>query len=244
MPFDNTTVRKSTVITNRPDVEHPIIGGFDCRIQANLFSRDVWRDAQFVRADFFSKRDEHVAHHGRLFGVNTNEGIIEDLRLVRVPSIWDSPVAWIILATVVALAIYFFVRWAKSRPLPLKEPMRPLPGPPPHVVALNRLQELRARHPKLSAYDVALECSDILRRYIEARFESPIRFQTTREFLGAAHSSAELNADSRKELGDFLEFFDGIKFAQESAASERTAAAIAGAERFVRKCVPAELALQ
>lgn len=177
--------------------------------------------------------------------VKTNEGIIEDLRLVPVPSIWDNPLTWIIASALVALVIYAIVRWLKrARPIPLKEPMRPLPGPPAHVVALNRLQELRARHPGLTAYQVALECSDILRRYIEARFQSAIRYQTTREFLGAAHASPELSADSRRELGDFLGFFDEIKFAQENAAPARTAAAIDGAERFVRKCIPAELAVQ
>jgi hypothetical protein len=177
--------------------------------------------------------------------VKTNEGIIEDLRLVPVPSIWDHPLTWIVLAALVGLAVYLIARWLKRvRPIPLKEPMRPLPGPPAHVVALNRLQELRARHPKLTAYQVALECSDILRRYIEARFQSAIRYQTTLEFLGAAHANAELNAESRKELGDFLEFFDGIKFAQESAVPERTSGAIDGAERFVRKCIPAEVAVQ
>lgn len=177
--------------------------------------------------------------------MKTNEGIIEDLQLVPVPSIWDHPLTWIILAALVGLAIYFIARWLQRvKPIPLKEPMRPLPGPPAHVVALNRLQELRARHPKLTAYQVALECSDILRRYIEARFQSAIRYQTTREFLGAAHANAELNPESRKELGDFLEFFDGIKFAQESALPERTSGAIDGAERFVRKCIPAEVAVQ
>ena len=176
--------------------------------------------------------------------MNTNEGIIEDLRLVDVPSIWSNPLVWVLVAAIFAAIIYCVRRWLKSRPMPLKEPMKPLPGPPAHVVALNRLQELRAKHPSMTAYQVALECSDILRRYIEARFESAIRFQTTREFLGAVHKSAELNGDSQKELGDFLEFFDGIKFAQASATSERTAAAIDGAERFVRKCIPAELAVQ
>jgi hypothetical protein len=175
--------------------------------------------------------------------VNTNEGIIEDLRLVPVPSIWTNPLTWIILAAIALLVIYLLRRWIKSRPIPLKPQAAPLPGPPAHVVALNRLQELRARHAKLTAYQVALECSDVLRRYIEARFESPIRYQTTREFLRAAHINAELSADSRVELGKFLEFFDGIKFAQESAPLELTAAAIDDAERFVRKCIPAELAV-
>jgi len=175
--------------------------------------------------------------------VNTNEGIIEDLRLVPVPSIWDNPLTWIVITALVIALIFLLRRWIKSRPIPLKPQASLIPGPPAHVVALNRLQELRARHSKLTAYQVALECSDILRRYIEARFQSPIRYQTTREFLGAVHASGELSADSRVELGKFLEFFDGIKFAQETAAPERTAAAIDDAEQFVRKCIPAEVAL-
>jgi hypothetical protein len=174
--------------------------------------------------------------------VNTNEGIIEDLRLVPVPSLWTNPLTWIITVVVLALVIHLLRRWLRLRPRPLKPQSQPLSGPPPHVVALNRLNELRAKHAKLTAYEVALECSDILRRYIEARFESPIRYQTTREFLGAAHANAELNGESQKELGEFLEFFDALKFAHESAPPERTAAAIDGAERFVRKCIPVEIA--
>jgi hypothetical protein len=174
--------------------------------------------------------------------VNTNVGIIEDLRLVPVPSLWANPLTWIVAALLASAIICFVARWLKSRPRPLKAQAPPIPGPPPHVVALNRLQELRMRHPNLTAYEVALECSDILRRYIEARFASPIRFQTTREFLGAAHNNPELNGESRTELGRFLEFFDGIKFAQEGAAREQTSEAIDGAERFVRKCIPVEIA--
>jgi hypothetical protein len=173
--------------------------------------------------------------------VKTNEGIIEDFQLVAVPSLWTNPLTWIVIAIVAAALIYFGGRWIKSRPRPLKRQAPPIPGPPPHVVALNRLQDLRMRHPRLGAYEIALECSDILRRYIEARFTSPIRYQTTREFIGAAHLNPELSADSRKQLGEFLEFFDAIKFAQGDAEPERTLAAIDGAERFVRKCIPVEV---
>jgi hypothetical protein len=173
----------------------------------------------------------------------TNEGIIEDLRLVPVPSWWSNPLVWIAIVAIVAIAAYLLSRWWKSRLRPLKAQSPPIPGPPAHVVALNRLQELRARHARLTAYEVALECSDVLRRYIEARFTLPIRYQTTREFLGAAHAHPDLGAESRKELGDFLEFFDGIKFAQESALPERTSSAIDGAERFVRRSIPAEIAV-
>jgi hypothetical protein len=172
----------------------------------------------------------------------TNDSIIEDLRLIEPPSLWRNPLTWIVIAVVALAAIYWFARYLKNRPRPLKEVAQPIPGPPPHVVALKRLQELRAKHATISAYEVALECSDILRRFIEARFQSPIRYQTTREFLGEVHAKGELHSDSRRELGSFLEFFDGIKFAQESASGEQTISAIDHAEKFVRRCIPAEVA--
>jgi hypothetical protein len=168
----------------------------------------------------------------------TNQVLIEDLTLVPVPQWYQNPWLWLFIAALIVTAFYFFRRYLKSRPLPLKPFVPEPPGPPPHEEALKRLEELRNRHAKLTAYQVALECSDILRRYIERRFSSPIRFQTTREFLGAVHSSPELSAESRSELGDFLKFFDEIKFAQQAAEPARTSAAIDGAERFVRRCVP------
>ena len=98
----------------------------------------------------------------------------------------------------------------------------------------------RARHASLGPYEVALECSDILRRYIEGRFALPIRFQTTREFLGAAQSEPLLGPEPRRELGEFLNFFDRLKFARDTAHSSETLAAIDGAERFIRRCIPEE----
>ncbi len=172
----------------------------------------------------------------------TNQTIIEDLTLVRVPQWWENPWIWLAIIVVGGTVLYFARRFIRSRPIPLKPIVPEPPGPPAHLEALKRLEELRARHNKLTAYQVALECSDILRRYIERRFGVPIRFQTTREFLGAVHSNPELSGESRDELGAFLKFFDAIKFAQEGAEPARTADAIDGAERFVRRCIPAETA--
>ena len=170
----------------------------------------------------------------------TNQTLIEDLTLLPIPQWYQNPWIWLVIGIAAFLVIYFLRRYLKSRLVPLKPFIAEPPGPPPHDEALKRLAELRTRHAKLTAYQVALECSDILRRYIERRFASPIRFQTTREFLGAVHSSPELSGESRSELGDFLKFFDEIKFAQESAEPTRTSSAIDGAERFVRRCIPAE----
>lgn len=158
--------------------------------------------------------------------------IIEDLTLVPVPAWWENPWVWVGALVALVVGVYLFRRWLKSRPAPVIV-APPVPtGPPPHLEALRRLTELRAKQEKLTTYDVALECSDILRAYIEGRFALPIRYQTTREFLGAAQA--------HPELGEFLEFFDGIKFAAGSADSREMRETIDGAERFVRRCIPAE----
>lgn len=169
----------------------------------------------------------------------TNTLIIEDLTLVPVPVWWQSP--WFIALVVIVLAVAGFLlrRWWKNRPQPaLGAPSVP-PGPPPHLEALRRLAELRERHGKLDAYAVAVDCSDILRTYIEARFALPIRYQTTREFLGAAQAAPELGAEAATQLGEFLKFFDQLKFARANATAEQTLATIDGAEQFVRRSIPA-----
>ena len=166
--------------------------------------------------------------------------IIEDLTLVPVPAWWENPWAWALALFTFALIAYLVFRWLKSRPMPVVVAPPLPPGPPPHLEALRRLTELRVRQEKLTAYDVALECSDILRAYIEGRFALPIRYQTTREFLGAAQAHPELGAEPRRELGEFLAFFDGIKFAAGSAEPQQMRETIDGAERFVRRCIPAE----
>lgn len=168
----------------------------------------------------------------------TRQPIIEDLTLAPLPAWWQNPWLWLAAAALVAGAIWYARRPRKPHIPTLKTQKSEIPGPPPHFEALRRLAALRQNHAKLGAYDIALECSDVLRRYIEGRFALPIRFQTTREFLGAAQSDSALDAFAQAELGDFLKFFDAIKFAREEAAGEQTLNAIDGAERFVRRCMP------
>lgn len=169
---------------------------------------------------------------------NATNIIIEDLTLVPVPVWWQSP--WFIALAVLALTLigYLLVRWWRQRPRPATVAPPVPPGPPPHLEALRRLAELRAHHAQLNAYAVAVECSDLLRTYVEARFALPIRYQTTREFLGAAQSSPELSAEAQAQLGEFLKFFDQVKFARSDATADQTLATINGAEQFIRRCIP------
>ncbi len=172
---------------------------------------------------------------------NSTNTIIEDLTLVPVPEWWQNP--WVIAVAAILLGaiVWGVARWWHARPR--AQPARPRApdGPPPHLEALRRLADLRARHSRTDAYGVALECSDILRTYVEGRFALPIRYQTTREFIVAVQSSSGLEPSIRTQLGEFLQFFDQLKFARAAATSEQTLRTIDESERLVRTCIPPDL---
>jgi hypothetical protein len=84
------------------------------------------------------------------------------------------------------------------------------------------------------------ELSEILRVYIEARFGLPIRYQTTREFLGGARRNPSWGEGLNSELDEFLRFFDRVKFAAEPANDLEIANAITFAVRFVQHCISSE----
>lgn len=163
------------------------------------------------------------------------ERLIEDLTLVPLPAWWENP--WVLLAipVVSGIAAYLLRRWWLARP-PAPAPGTPTPaGPPPEEAFLARLAELRARRAAWIPHPFAVEVSDILRGYLEARFGFAVRFQTSREFLGAAARDARLSGDQQAALGDFLGGCDRIKFARAEAGEPALLALLDAAEGFVRQ---------
>lgn len=164
------------------------------------------------------------------------ERLIEDLTLVPLPAWWENP--WVLLAipVVSGIAAYLLRRWWLGRP-PAPAPGTPTPaGPPPEEAFLARLAELRARRAAWIPHPFAVEVSDILRGYLEARFGFAVRFQTSREFLGTASRDARLSGDQQAVLGDFLGGCDRIKFARAEAGDPALLALLDAADGFVRQC--------
>jgi len=162
------------------------------------------------------------------------ERLIEDLSLVPLPAWWENP--WVLLAVPVAsgLAAYLLRRWWLGRRPPAVAVAAP-PGPPPHEEFLARLVALRAQQDRWVPHPFAVEVSDILRGYLEARFAFPVRFQTSREFLGAAATDARLSGEQRAALGGFLGGCDRIKFARAEANAAGMLGLIDAAEGFIRQ---------
>jgi hypothetical protein len=161
--------------------------------------------------------------------------LIDDLSLVPLPPWWQSPGG--IAAIVLALAALAFLVWLLRRRLRREVVVLDTPPMQPdlHPEFLRRLAELRARRAQLSAYDLALGSSDILRDYLEWRFQLAIRFQTTREFLDSSRQNTALAETQRAALGAFLGFCDLVKFARRGADPAEQDHLLDTAEAFIRQ---------
>jgi Domain of unknown function (DUF4381) len=135
-------------------------------------------------------------------------GSAEDIRDIRGPKLlladWVLP-ALIAGAAIIALAIYGVWRWRRNRRAPLLLP---------HEVALQRLEHIRTLMQPARAREFSTAASDIVRSYIEQRFDVTATRRTTEEFLRdlLETPSASL-ARHQPLLGEFLLQCDFVKFA-------------------------------
>lgn len=167
--------------------------------------------------------------------------LIEDWTLLPPPPWWQDPRIW--LGAVLALGLAWWVRrWWQGRqrhPVPVPRPAPPS-SPALHNAFLARLAALRTRRAQLSAYQLAIEVSEILRGYLEARFQFPVLFQTTREFLEAAAGSPHLKPAQQARLEAFLRACDAVKFARRPATPEEQEDLLDAAEAFIRQAAGLE----
>ena len=103
--------------------------------------------------------------------------------------------------------------------------------------AIERLERLQRRGlPNTAELDAwYVELSDIVRRYIEARFGLRAPELTTEEFLAEAGRSAELTPSHRSLLSAFLERCDRVKFARYSPGDTESHEALQLARQFLRE---------
>jgi hypothetical protein len=133
----------------------------------------------------------------------------EDIRDIRGPKAVPSAELWLMelagaaAATALAYAAWRWYRWVKIAPKTASE------------IALEQLEKaLRLMQPD-TAREFSTAVSEIVRKYIEARFHVLASHQTTEEFLhGLVEPSDALLAGHQELLGDFLGHCDLAKFAR------------------------------
>lgn len=141
----------------------------------------------------------------------------------------------ILIGAILFLIIYAISRRNKNRPL-FQRP--PKPKLPPHIIALQELDKLKTeqlwQHEKVKDYYTRL--TDIIRVYIEDRFEIAAMEQTTFEILnGFKGLQTQIDVKSSTELKEILELADLVKFAKLAPLPNENDLMLSNAYLFVKE---------
>ncbi len=148
--------------------------------------------------------------------VDTTQAIRGIKGPIEAPYTFAEMLPWILLILGLALGtglvLYFLNQRKKNRPVFAPRPKVKLP---PHEIALNALEELKNEKlwQKGLVKDYYTRLTDILREYIEVRFNIRAIELTTWEILESFRNSTISKAD-KNLLRDILELADLVKFAK------------------------------
>jgi hypothetical protein len=140
------------------------------------------------------------------------EGVVE---MPAKPSYWW---VWVLGAVGIITAAGFWVHLRRRRIKELVRIFRPA-----HEIAYERLRAL-VRQDLVKAGKVKEfyeRISDILRHYIEHRFDLRAPERTTEEFLAELPSAGVLAQSDQERLGEFLRHCDLVKFAKYNPTAEQ-----------------------
>ncbi len=158
--------------------------------------------------------------------------------IMAVESSWLDYIGWIILGLHVLVAIIGLVIWLKTRRKPLVITAPP-PPEPVHEQALRALNALEGENlwqrGEVKEYYVRL--TDILRTYIEARFNVPALERTTDELTTAANSHIELAFQAQK-LYSILATADMAKFARAQPTPAEHITSMQAAKEIITATIP------
>jgi len=144
---------------------------------------------------------------------------------------------WWLFVAAAALVIAGVIAWFVRRSLANRsEQLAPLPPSAPHVVAWERLQ--RALGLIHEAERFCTEVSQIIRVYLEDRFELQAPDRTTEEFLFELQSSKRLATEHKQLLADFLGECDMVKFAKAEPPEQELRNLHEAASRLVGETQP------
>jgi hypothetical protein len=153
----------------------------------------------------------------------------EDIRDIRgpkaVPGSWVVPA---VLAAAIVAALCAYVVWRRRHRLVRRQTLSL------SEQTLERLDSIRPLMLPDTARAFGIAASELIRDYIEKRFDVVATQRTTEEFLQALlQSSNEALARHRSVLAEFLHQCDFVKFAGDSLAVADMESLFSSARRFV-----------
>lgn len=156
-----------------------------------------------------------------------------DIRDIRGPKSFTSKMWLYVLLVLAALLIIggvFSFIFLKRKKEDCKTPPTPA-----HIIAYEALDALEKkdyiRKGKTKAYYI--ELSDIVRHYLENRFNLRAPEMTTEEFLIKVKEDSSLSLEQKGLLRDFLNNCDLVKFAKYQPAETEASLALTSAKRLI-----------
>ena len=144
--------------------------------------------------------------------------MLEDIKDIKGPVYF--PVDYFFLIVILSIvglsALGFLISYLLKKRARKRINPSPAPPRPAHDIAYEALDALKAknlpRSGKIKEY--YSELSDIVRRYLENRFDFRAPEMTTEEFLYSLRGSSELTGAHKNLLKQFLSHCDLVKFAK------------------------------
>ena len=171
----------------------------------------------------------------------TNAVDVSEFRDVKPPVDEVSPlpkpgVSFFVIMIILALAVGAFIIYRLKRH-PKIHPINSGVTRTAWDIAYERLKILQQKNlPERGKYkEFYVELSDIVRRYMEDRFEIRAPEMTTEEFLGRLQTSQRLETKLKNSLNQFLNACDLVKFAQYGPSPEEAKESFHLAEQLVEE---------
>ncbi len=148
-----------------------------------------------------------------MVGENANHADILDIEGPWAPEEHKQYWGWVVMGAVLCgcVLVWFIRRQTLEESVEQEVEIAPRPG----EIALAELTSLLGeRLCEKGLFDrFFVRLSDIVRHYVESRFECPVVSQTTEEFLTAISQGEVFDEEQQKLLGGFLTQCDSVKFA-------------------------------
>ena len=149
--------------------------------------------------------------------IDTTKGIADIKLPFDVPlGFWEIAPYFIVGILLLALAVFLWYYYKKRKQETEPAPVRAKPVEPAHIWALRELDRLSSeklwQKDKIKLFHSKL--TDIVRTYIEFRFDIPAMEFTTSETIEACRPRDEISDDICSNLKTMLELADLVKFAK------------------------------
>jgi len=173
--------------------------------------------------------------------VDTSKGITDIKLPYELKVTFAEILPYIIVGLLLLAILIFYIRYLRKKRLQAEVAEKPAPPAiPAHLIALEQLdalvQEKLWQQGKIKLYYSRL--TDIIRLYIERRFNVPAMEQTTEDIIRDFTRNGQIKEGIRQELKALLELADLVKFAKLHPVAEEHEASQQSAYDFVLRTKP------